>query len=420
MFPSLPFPQEVVAIIMDYLHIDRATLLNCARANKQLAYEAQSHLFRTIDIGDKATLDKFVNVLKIYPGQRPRGDLINHVRIIKLRAGTPSSYSGLGSIASEAWPWLLEVTNLSGVLRNVQGLHFEGFDWRVHPVNATLLSAFRKFKGVSELGLLKCKFTTFKDCEAFFAACKGLTRLSIDVPTWEAIRRKGEDIDEPQACVEVVQFDKRAHRLTFLRIGRTCPVYPVKSWLATTSSLRYLRDLCLDELDPSDIADAGHMLSQLGRNLVRLKLGCRYDSDYWSQWKITDHIQLSRNTNLRSLHLGLIDTQDLLMIWVPLVLGQTRALESLTFDIRLWMQSQLNGENWNKLEEVLLGDRFPRVTFVQKGNVDQQGPLDLEGTKAVLRARFPRLSAFNKPQRLYIVEEQKHASKPRPRYQFAY
>lgn len=105
---------------------------------------------------------------------------------------------------------------------------------------------------------------------------------------------------------------------------------------------------------------------------------------------IGDFIDLSHNTELRSLHLLILDLRDDMMPWVPRVLSQIAAphLEKLQFDLWLYSPSQLLTAHWDEISWMLAHPRYlsvREITFVHRGymNIDQ--------ASVVLRRRFEAL-----------------------------
>lgn len=85
------------------------------------------------------------------------------------------------------------------------------------------------------------------------------------------------------------------------------------------------------------------------------------------------------------------------MPWVPTLLEDPPFpnIRELKFDIWLWRRQQLANNHWTRIVAALdtpVYAGLENVTFVQRGNVDWQGPLEFEEARSALNMRFGRLS----------------------------
>lgn len=109
---------------------------------------------------------------------------------------------------------------------------------------------------------------------------------------------------------------------------------------------------------------------------------------------LNQYIDLSSNTELRTLHLLILDLRDELMPWVTRVLAEIGAphLERLKFDVWLYDARQLASQHWNEISWML---SHPRYLSIQEVRFVHRGVMEMPAAAKALRRRMDALDRRN-------------------------
>lgn len=260
-----PFPDELVAYVLDNVQRDRATLMNCALTCKSWVYLAQVHLFHEVIIDTEAKLHKLVTLLN------KRVLLSAHIRILHIKPYQSMAANGLLQMQY----WIHEVPEyLATLLTNLHTLHFTRIDHEL--VDERFTTDFAKFPRVRNLNLTSCKFARFYDFESMVLAYArfNLVSLSMDMVTW------GDDRNAQRGPPHT---ERGSLSLTKLQTGRFCKMHTILPWLSYTRCMTTLKEAELQLVGPEDLQGVGDFLFRLGPSLEHLTLGCKFERAAWLQ-----------------------------------------------------------------------------------------------------------------------------------------
>ncbi|OSX66548.1 hypothetical protein POSPLADRAFT_1053183 [Postia placenta MAD-698-R-SB12] len=151
-----------------------------------------------------------------------------------------------------------------------------------------------------------------------------------------------------------------------------------------------LRSVAFQRVMLADAQLVGIFLTKLGPGLRNLRIGCRFDKDPAMTKCLNRHIDLSRNEELRSLHLVIADLQDYLMPWVPAILSQVKHVHLRRLTPEIWLHNgrQLVSDVWDEI--VALLDK-EWVDTMHEVVIMHRGDLCMKYTNAWWAWRFPSL-----------------------------
>ncbi|KAF9814568.1 hypothetical protein IEO21_05026 [Rhodonia placenta] len=266
-------------------------------------------------------------------------------------------------------PWIHELATIPvSRLTRIRSLRFSKVRCICFEKNEALLRTLRTYATVQEVHFCECSFPTFIDFEVFVAALPAVTRFSVDLIIWSVADKLHIDrmiADPPKLQLSIVEF-------------LWMPIPPT------------LRSVAFQRVMLENAQLVGIFLTKLGPGLRNLRIGCRFDKDPAMTKCLNRHIDLSRNEELRSLHLVIADLQDYLMPWVPAILAQIKhvPLRWLTLEVCLDNGLQLVSDDWVEIV-ALLDNEW--VATLEEVIIMHRGNLPIRYTNASWTWRFPGL-----------------------------
>ena len=171
-------PQEIIDMIIDYLHNDRGTLLVCALTCTAWTPRSYHHLFHSISIGfiSNPTLNKFSTLIKLL--DNPHCTFAAHVRHLEiLGSDHDREYVGRDKLRfSCGWldpliPHLPKFRSLTSISWDEAGGPYTFESWR------SLLREQQFAEQITDLTLRRPRFRTFNEYRESICAFPSLVRL---------------------------------------------------------------------------------------------------------------------------------------------------------------------------------------------------------------------------------------------------
>ncbi|KAI0930653.1 hypothetical protein AcV5_007312 [Taiwanofungus camphoratus] len=379
----IPLPTEVMYIIIEHNSSDVATLRASSLTCRSWLPASRRCLFHTVTLVDKDTLHRFSELIA------SADDIAHLVRELHVKA-----YGN----CTETENWVYGVAPLlADKLVSLKSLWFSHVEWVNMCINDTFLVQLRRFAGVQGLSFSSCRFGGSYDFLPIVLAFPRLSHLSIDVVTWadDVCYLNGNpfrNMPSPQDSLPPCPL-----QLSSITIGRHCDpskLLLLASWFPSGTCYSSLRSVAFDVVDKERVGIIGRLLRSLGPSLEHVRLGCDF-SIHQGRVRLSDYIDISHNTGLRSLHIRLLDLQDHMMSWVPTLLSQISSthLSQIVFDIWLWHGRQLRNHMWDRIEWIL---SHPRYACVKEVVFVHRGELDLASARNAIEARLSSVRQVNK------------------------
>ncbi|KZT08432.1 uncharacterized protein LAESUDRAFT_811512 [Laetiporus sulphureus 93-53] len=364
------FPQELVDYIIDFSHSDVEMLRSCACVCRSWREESQYHLFSTVTIESVETLKRFAHLVESEPHISSKVRELCFEAYKSFRRGVPPAWI--------CWITNLPVTNLT----RLKSLRFENVEWhRIHMSRLFFFPGLQKYSRIRELHLSGCTFAGFEDYEDLVFCFPKLTTIALDVISWQS---------NPIGTLKSFSPKRSSLQLSSLSLKRHCTPMILIEWILKTSSVSSLKSVEFYWVLPDELKSVGQFLQRLNRSLEHLRIGCRFDRKSSMAQTIGDYLDLSKDTNLKSLHLAILDLSEHSLPWVSTLLAQVIEvpLSRLSFDITMNIPSQVAGPQWDHIAWILSRTAcksLREVIFVHRGI------LDFRHAEAALQRQLPDL-----------------------------
>lgn len=281
--PEVPYlPQELVDQILDHLHDDSSTLLNCALVSRTWLPTSRMHLFSKIRLLVPPSRNSLHedDTPRHGPCQRLHAlltgspEIIPYIHDLRIHSGSPNSPASLDESS-----WVLTEDTLPPLLLMLTDLrHFEfttevSMPWDILPI--TLRQAIDSIFQLDSLTFVRLRSWAFSDLSNFaslFAQCRNLKGLSL-----RSVRLGPDDIDSistlshPDSELESSISVPNGPRLEFLTLDDVD--FPhLGDWLLSHRSaikLTHLRELRISH--PND-RSLERLLRSLSGSLQHLHL----------------------------------------------------------------------------------------------------------------------------------------------------
>ncbi|KZT67275.1 hypothetical protein DAEQUDRAFT_812978 [Daedalea quercina L-15889] len=374
MFPKL-LPQELYDLIVDFCRDDVHALRACSLTSQALHHSSRAHIFRSITVDSMDLFNRFCFLLRELP------DVAGLVQ--ELHFNTYHHF-----MRREPFVWIHHSAAFpAGTFKGLKVVRFSyvRFDHlSSYPVMPGFYQQLTNYRGIRELGISSCDFESLGALEDFvsrFAPQSEMSfTLSLDCVRW------GNPVSAEQIAPSSTGL-----RLSALAVSNFSRPDIIGLRVLSTPSAHTLRTVALKCVIGQELSGVGGFLRNLGNVLEYLQLGLRFDSTPSPIEDVQDMFDLSRNTNLRSLHLRILDLDYQRMRWVPALLQQVAhvPLQYLAFDIWLYSPAQLISPSWDDIAATLSSNPFKTVQDVL---FIHYGALQFTMARTALGYRLPALA----------------------------
>ncbi|KAI0642540.1 hypothetical protein C8Q79DRAFT_916824 [Trametes meyenii] len=322
-----PLPPEVVEEIIHSID-DRETLCSCALTCRQWLPASRYNLFYRISISRRANFDAFVSVRKAH-----------HI------ASALRNIHSLQLWEDKERPWLhLFLLIFSTRLPNADFLTFGDFIWDEFPLRPNFHALGTQFCSVTTLKLTDGNFYSFMELRRIVAAFKLLSRLFLVNVAWRVA-----------PAVSRCEPLYRSPHLELLWFSSSCEgaVPALVEWLLNTCSIETLSDVQIWDQHAQYVPVLCSFVQALGPQLEHFQVSLR-------SWTRDNFLNLSCNTNLRTLHIRDIDAASCPILRLILQDLKTAHLVDLTLYLRISTIADLKKlkDLWKGISAILEGDNF--------------------------------------------------------------
>ncbi|OBZ67276.1 hypothetical protein A0H81_12935 [Grifola frondosa] len=346
---------ELINHIMEYLYYDPDALRACSLTSRMWLFPSQLQLFNSVTLTDLRSLRKFGDLMRTSP------------RIAKLvRELCIDAHAA--SLGRDSQTWVRSVAPACLLPRRA----------------AYAAVPLRELERSSSRRRLSPEHTHVHVCDG--SALSG-----------------GQFSTHPNARSPGVFLSKAlkalsgfALRLTGLTIGPFCPLKDICRLFRHTRIHTHLRRVEFPRVDYQEVPAVDTLLALIGPDLLHFKIGCAFECPPSVLEWLSDNVDFSRNTRLRSLEFTVIDNRSEAMGWIPFILSQVAStntrLSRIVFNVSILFDTQMQHSEWQKIEAILSYARLwalTEVIFVRRGG------LDMESFRWVMRNRFAELEVRN-------------------------
>ncbi|KAH7928610.1 hypothetical protein BV22DRAFT_193926 [Leucogyrophana mollusca] len=334
-------PPEITDHIIDHLHEDAEALGTCSLVCKSWLPASRYHLFSIISLHPWKK-DSFLRLL-----DSTCSSFAPHVRHLYIREGR-GAYTWEKKWLNDALP------RLSG-LTHVESLEIEQVFWEFLSA-AAKKSFFEGFRGIKQLKLRQFEFRTGTDLVTFLSAFPKLEALRLDNVKWERETMELAGLSVP----------------TRLRVVgmNYCRKSPVLDWLMSGDRIPRAQNIRLGMLTARDTPVVSRYLRLLGNSVEELHL--HFCSEFYIDGAgLVDQFDLSRNTQLRAIHIyGLIVSVGSPLDWVTKLFRQISSPRMREVSLSLHIADSLEDAeavDWDGLEDLFSKPQFSglqNVSFV--------------------------------------------------------